>query len=91
MCFRRALVTYLGSNDVEEGLRKFGELVYVKDVVEQIVRELALCSLKMSERSDLQQRVNIFNSIIVDLVRLRVKIGEEDKTIILLRLLPGSD
>lgn len=49
-----------------------------------------LCSLKMHEGSDLQQHVNVFNNIIIDLVRLWVKIDDEDKIIILLFLLPSS-
>lgn len=42
-----------------------------------------LYNLKMSERSNLNQHVNVFNDIITDQVRLVVKIDNEDKKIIL--------
>lgn len=45
--------------------------------------------MKMHERSDLQQHVNAFNGIIIDLVRLGVTIDEEDNAIILLCSLPS--
>lgn len=46
--------------------------------------------LKMQKISNLQQHDNVINNIITDLVRLGVKIDDEDKTIILLYSLPGS-
>lgn len=43
-----------------------------------------LCSLKIEKGFDLQQHVNVFNNIIIDLVRIKVLIDNKDKEIILL-------
>lgn len=44
----------------------------------------------MQEESNLQQHVNVFNTIIINLVCLGVKIDDKDKTIILMCSLLGS-
>lgn len=48
-----------------------------------------LYNLRMHEGSDLQQHVNVFDNIITELVKLGVKIDDEDKEIFLLCSLPG--
>lgn len=40
MCFRQCDVSYHKHNDVEGGFIQIGELTYVKDVDEKIVREV---------------------------------------------------
>ena len=49
-----------------------------------------LYGLKMQEGLNLAQHVNIFNQIITYLIRVDVKIEDEDKAIILLCSLPPS-
>lgn len=46
--------------------------------------------MKMQEGSDLQQHANVLNNIFIDLVRLVVKIDDEDEVIILLFSLSDS-
>ena len=61
-----------------------------KSLTNKLYLKQRLYGLKMQEGSNLAQHVNIFNQIITDLVRVDVKIEDEDKVIILLYSLPPS-
>ena len=61
-----------------------------KSLANKLYLKQRLYGLKMQEGSNLAQHINIFNQIITDLVRVDVKIEDEDKAIILLCSLPPS-
>ena len=61
-----------------------------KSLSSKLYLKKRLYGLKMVEGSDLVKHVNIFNQIIGDLARVDVKLGDEDKAIILLCSLPSS-
>src|SRR6187455_138295 len=44
----------------------------------------------MQEGSDLAEHINVFNQVIADLVKVEVKVDDEDRAIILLCSLPRS-
>ena len=49
-----------------------------------------LYGLKMQEGSDLAEHVNVFNQVIADLVKVEVKVDDEDRAIILRCSFQGS-
>ena len=55
-----------------------------KLLTNKLYHKQRLYGLKMQEGLNLAQHVNIFNQIIIDLVRVNVKIEDKDKAIILL-------
>lgn len=55
-----------------------------KTLMNKLFTKQRLCSLKIEKGFDLQQHVNVFNNIIIDLVRIKVLIDNKDKEIILL-------
>ena len=61
-----------------------------KSLMNKLYLNQRLYGLKMQEGSNLAQHVNIFNQIFTNLVRVDVKIEDEDKVIILLCSLPPS-
>lgn len=61
-----------------------------KTLMNKLFSEQRLYSLEMQKECDLQAHVNDFNNILVDLARLGVKVGDEDKAIILMFSLPSS-
>ena len=61
-----------------------------KSLTNKLYFKQRLYGLKMQEGLNLAQHINIFNQIITDLIRVDVKIEDEDKTIILLCSLPPS-
>ena len=61
-----------------------------KSLTNKLYLKQRLYGLKMQEGSDLAQHVNVFNQIITDLVRLDVKIEDEDRAMILLCSLLSS-
>lgn len=61
-----------------------------KTLTNKLIPKHRLYSPKMQEEPDLQQHGNAFNNIITDLVRLWMKINEDDKAIIFLFSLLGS-
>lgn len=61
-----------------------------KTLTKQVFAKQQLYRLKMQKGPDLQQHVNTFNKIIIDLVKLGVTVDDEDKAIILLSSLLGS-
>jgi hypothetical protein len=60
-------------------------------LMNKLFMKTRLYNLRMQEGSDLQQHVNVFDNIITKLVKLGVKIDDEDKGIILLCSLSGSN
>ena len=61
-----------------------------KSLMNKLYLKKRLYGLKMQEGSNLVQHINIFNQIITDLVRVDMKIEDEDKTIILFYSLSPS-
>lgn len=61
-----------------------------KSMTNKLNMKQKLYELKMQEDSNQQQHVNVFNQIMSDLLRLDVKIKDDDKAIILLWALPNS-
>lgn len=61
-----------------------------KSMTNKLNMKQKLYELKMQEDSNQQPHVNVFNQIMSDLLRLDVKIKDDDKAIILLWALPNS-
>ena len=61
-----------------------------KSLINKLYLKQKLYGLKMQEGTDLAQHINFFNHIISDLLRIEVKIEEENKAMILLCSLPPS-
>ncbi|CAA0820811.1 Probable prolyl 4-hydroxylase 11 [Striga hermonthica] len=59
-------------------------------LADEVMYHQRLYGLKMQERTDLGQHVNIFNQVVTDLASLEVKFEDEDKAMILLCSLPPS-
>ncbi|XP_045825325.1 uncharacterized protein LOC123917602 [Trifolium pratense] len=74
----------------KEVLDKLESQYISKTRMNRLFTKMRLYSLKMREGSDLQQHVNTFNNIITELVKLGVKIDDEDSAIMLLCSLPSS-
>lgn len=53
-----------------------------KSLTNKLYMKQKLYGLKMQEGSDLQWHINVFNHIIIDLLRLDVKIKDKDKAMI---------
>jgi hypothetical protein len=69
--------------------KKLEELYMTKSLNKLRLKE-RLYTIHMSEGTSMQSHLNEFNSIIVDLESLNVKIDDEDKTILLVVSLPPS-
>ena len=69
---------------------KLEEQFMSKTLTRKLYLKQKLYVLKMQERSDLAEHINVFNQLNVDLVKVDMKIDEEDRAIILLCSLPGS-
>src|SRR6266540_3240939 len=61
-----------------------------KTVTRKLYLKQQLFGLKMQEGSDLAEHINVFNQLVVDLVKVEVTVEDEDRAIILLCSLPGS-
>jgi hypothetical protein len=61
-----------------------------KTVTQKLYLKQKLFGLKMQEGSDLAEHINVFNQLVADLMKVDVKINDEDKAIILLCSLPRS-
>lgn len=81
---------YPGSNNFEGGLRQIRDLVYAKDTNEKIICEVVNIHSENARTIQFAKIYQYFNNIIIDLMRLGVIIGEEDKTVFLLCLLQSS-
>jgi hypothetical protein len=74
----------------KEVLDKLESRYLSKMRMNRLFAKVRLYSLKMQEGSDLQQHVNTLNNIITELVKLGVKVDDEDSAIMLLCSLPSS-
>jgi hypothetical protein len=70
--------------------KKLEELYMNKSLANKLRLKERLYTIHMSEGTSMQSHLNEFNSIIVDLESLDVKIDDEDKTILLVVSLPPS-
>jgi len=61
-----------------------------KTVTQKLYLKQKLFGLKMHEGSDLAEHINVFNQLVADLMKVDVKINDEDRAIILLCSLPRS-
>src|SRR6266542_1981251 len=61
-----------------------------KTVTRKLYLKQKLFGLKMQEGSDLAEHINVFNQLVTDLVKVEVRVEDEDRAIILLCSLPGS-
>jgi hypothetical protein len=61
-----------------------------KTVTQKLYLKQKLFGLKMQEGSDLTEHINVFNQLVADLMKVEVKIDDEDRAIILLCSLPRS-
>jgi hypothetical protein len=68
--------------------KKLEELYMTKSLTNKLRLKERLYTIHMSEGTSMQSHLNEFNSIIVDLESLDVKIDGEDKTILLVVSLP---
>ena len=64
--------------------------ISVKNLQANINHEYKLYALQYQDKEDMDQHLQIFNKIFVDLVALGVKVEDEDKVGHLLRSLPDS-
>ena len=69
---------------------KLEEQFMSKTLTQKLYLKQKLYGLKMQEGSDLAEHINVFNQLIADLVKVDVKIDDEDRAIILLCSLPAS-
>lgn len=78
----------------ENSPKKIWDMLAEKFMSKTLTRKLylkqKLYGLKMQEGSDLAEHINVFNQLIADLVKVDVKIDDEDRAIILLCSLTGS-
>ena len=51
---------------------------------------MELYELKMVDGADLTQHINTFNLVSSDMIRIDIKLDDEDKAMMLLTLLPAS-
>ena len=68
--------------------KKLEELYMTNSLANKLRLKERLYTICMSEGTSMQSHLNEFNSIIVDLESLDVKIDDEDKTILLVVSLP---
>lgn len=61
-----------------------------KTLMKKLFMKQQLYIIKMDEGYHLQQHVNVFNNIIIDIVKFMVKIDDRDKEIISVCSLPSS-
>ena len=61
-----------------------------KTVTQKLYLKHNLFGLKMQKGSDPAEHINIFNQLVADLVKVEVKIDDENRAIILLCSLPRS-
>ena len=66
------------------------ELYMTKSLTNKIRLKERLYTFRMAERTPVQKHLNEFNSILIDLESLDVKIEDEDKAILLVVSLPPS-
>ncbi|PKA58053.1 Retrovirus-related Pol polyprotein from transposon TNT 1-94 [Apostasia shenzhenica] len=79
--------------DVETSVdlwRKLEKFYMSKSLTNKLYMKRQLYSLRMSEEADLLEHMNIFSKIISQFHSIDVKLEEEDKTLLLLSLLPKS-
>ena len=69
---------------------KLEEQLMSKTLTRKLYLKQKLYGLKKQEGSDLAEHINVFNQLNADLVKVDVKIDEEDRAIIFLCSLPGS-
>lgn len=90
VCFELGHVSYSGLTTSKEVWDKL-EIQYMSKMsMNKLLANLLLYNLKMHEGSELQQYGNMFNNIIINLVKFGVNIDDEYKVIILLGSLLGS-
>jgi hypothetical protein len=70
--------------------KKLEELYMTKSLANKLRLKERLYTIRMPEGTSMQSHLNEFNSIIVDLESLDVKIDDEDKAILLIVSLPPS-
>jgi hypothetical protein len=70
--------------------KKLKELYITKSLANKLRLKKRLYTIRMSKGTSMQSHLNEFNSIIVDLESLDVKIDDEDKAILLVVSLPPS-
>src|SRR5438132_1450365 len=61
-----------------------------KTLTQKLYLKQKLFGLKMQEGSNLAEHINVFNQLLADLVKVKVKVDDEDRAIILLCSLPRS-
>ena len=75
---------------VESIWRKLESLYMVKNLMNKLYVKKQLYGLQMEESTDLLEHLNKFNMLNTQLLNFGVKIGEDDKTILLMASLPPS-
>jgi len=69
---------------------KLAEQFMSKTLTQKLYLKQKLFGLKMQEGSNLAEHINVFNQLLADLVKVEVKVDDEDRAIILLCSLPRS-
>lgn len=86
----RIMYTVMEESDPEKIWKKLGDQFMSKTLTQKVYLKQKLYGLKMQEGSNLAEHINVFNQVIADLVKVEVKVDDEDRAIILLCSLPGS-
>lgn len=69
--------------------KKLEELYFIKSLTNCLYLKKKLYNFRMSEGTPIKQHLNEFNSLIIDLNNINIKIENKDQTLIVLYLLPS--
>jgi hypothetical protein len=69
---------------------KLGKLYQSKSLVNKLFMRKNLYNLRMRDGDSVVEHLNTFNTVVIQLVSIEIKISDEDKCIILLCSLPDS-
>ena len=84
------LLNVLGEDFTKKPWEKLGSLYYLKSVANNLFLRNTLYPLKMSDGSSVTEHLNAFNTIIIQLSYVDIKITKKEKCIILLCSFPES-
>src|SRR3954466_11807943 len=71
-------------------MKEIGGVVFGKITDEMFYLKKWLYNLRMDEGTPMKQHLDVFNSIIMDLGNIDIKVESEDQTLIVLSSLPAS-
>jgi hypothetical protein len=84
------LLNVLGESTAKELWNKLGNLYQSKSLVNKLFLRKKLYHLRMEDGDSVTEHLNVFNTLVSQLVSVNITIAEEDKCITLLCSLPDS-